>query len=190
MNTQNWIAIIGSPRRAQNTEKLTDIVIGELKNKGIEVKKYYLDKRQMSPCSNCEYCLTQNDCNISDEISEIINELIKADGVILASPSYNYNVSSQMKIFLDRTFVLNDYTSGKWKPKLKSGKKAIVLGVCKGPNDEFMGHNTEAMRKSIDELGVEVVDIINYYNVKSYPVGSNDEKINEVRMSINKIDFK
>ena len=121
--SQEWIAVIGSPRRGMNTEKLVDIVAEFLSERNIDVKKYHLDSKTMSPCSNCEYCIQNNECHINDEISEIIGAMKRASGIILASPTYNYNVSAQMKILLDRCFSLNDFSGSMWRSRLESNKK-------------------------------------------------------------------
>jgi len=170
-----WLAIIGSPREGKNTDLLTDYVIEALNSKNIDVKKYYLDSKNISVCTACEYCIKTGICNIEDNITEIIDEMKSADGYILAAPSYNYNVTAQMKVLLDRMFCLNDYTGGVWKSRLSPNKKGIIIGVCKGKSKEAMGYTMEAMRKPIDELGVKIIDMIEYYNTKHKPVRDNNE---------------
>ncbi|MBF4692066.1 flavodoxin family protein [Fusibacter ferrireducens] len=186
MKLQKWIAVIGSPRRGRNTEKLVDIIINVLKEKNISVEKYYLDRAQMSPCINCEYCIEAGQCHINDDISNILNEIKMSDGVILAGPSYNYNVTAQMKVLLDRTFSLNDFTGSVWRSRVGDGKKAIVVGNCKGSSKESMGYNTEAMRKVLDELEIEVLDVIEYFDTKFTPVGENMSKINCIEDRVRK----
>ena len=171
---QKWIAIIGSPRKGENSELLTDYVIEGLKDHNITVKKYYIDSNS-SGCTACEHCIEVGVCHIEDRLTEIINEMESADGYILAAPAYNYNVTAQMKTFLDRTFCLNDYTNGVWKSRLSPNKKAIIIGVCKGKSKDSMGYTMEAMRKPIDELGVKVIDMVEYYDTKHKPVKDNDE---------------
>ncbi|MBB6216012.1 multimeric flavodoxin WrbA [Anaerosolibacter carboniphilus] len=171
--SKNWIAVIGSPRKGKNTDLLTDYIISGLREKDIVVEKFYLDNRNISTCNGCEYCISAGICNIQDKLSEIIEHMKKADGYILASPSYNYNMTAQMKALLDRTFCLNDYSDG-WKSRLSPGKKAIIVGVCKGPTQESMGYTVEGMVKSISELDVKIIDVIEYYNTKYVPVADND----------------
>lgn len=184
-----WIAIIGSPRKGKNTDLLTDYVIEGLKDKNISVEKVYLDSNNMIGCTACEYCITEGVCNIQDSFTKIINKMKSVDGYILAAPSYNYNVSAQMKVLLDRTFCLNDYTDGRWKSRLKPNKKAIIIGNCKGKTKEYMGYTVEAMRKSIGELGVDIIDMIEYYDTKNKPVIENSEIREELilRIKNNKI---
>lgn len=172
---KNWIAVIGSPRKGENTDQLANFVIEALGKKEIKVKKFYLNSRNIFACNACEHCIVEGECNIKDDLTEIINEMKVADGYVLAAPSYNYNVSAQMKILLDRTFCLNDYSDLGWKSRLAQGKKAIIIGVCKGKAEESMGYTLEAMRKTVDELGVKVIDKIEYFNTKHKPVIDNNE---------------
>jgi multimeric flavodoxin WrbA len=176
---KKWIAVVGSPRRGKNTELLVDYIIDGLKEKNIKVDKFFLDSDNISTCTGCEYCIKTGTCIIQDDITKIIQEMEDADGYIFASPSYNYNVTAQMKALLDRTFCLNDYSNG-WKSRLAPNKKAIVVGVCKGTTKESMGYTVECMSRSLSELGVKIVDIIEYYNTKNLPVDAN----NSIKQSI------
>lgn len=171
---KKWIAIIGSPRKGKNTDALVDYIIEGLGERDISVDKYYLNSRDISTCTGCECCMKLGKCIINNDVTEIIDEMYKADGYIIASPSYNYNVTAQMKAFMDRTFCLNDYISG-WKSRLSPGKKAIVAGVCRGKTKEAMGFTTECMRRLLEELGVGVIDTIECFNTKENPVYSNSE---------------
>jgi multimeric flavodoxin WrbA len=143
-----------------------------LNEKNIVVEKFYLDIQNISTCNGCEYCIKAGTCRIQDDLSEIIERMKKAGGYIFASPSYNYNMTAQMKALLDRTFCLNDYTFG-WKSRLSPGKNAILVGVCKGETQEFMGYTVEGMSKTLSELDVKIIDVIEYYNTKYIPVADN-----------------
>lgn len=170
---ENWIAVVGSSRKGKNTDLLVDYIIQALNELNIKVDKFILDNRNISTCSGCESCLKTGVCIIRDNMTPIIDGMKVADGYIFASPSYNYNVTAQMKALLDRTFCLNDYNNG-WKSRLSSNKKAIVVGVCKGKTQESMGYTVECISKSLSELGVNIVETIEYYDTKNLPVANND----------------
>ena len=85
-----------------------------------------------------------------------------------------------MKILMDRTFCLNDYSDNTWKSKLGSGKKALIIGVCKGKSIDSMGYTMEAMRKPIEELGVNIIDEIKYFDTKHNPIISNHDIKKEI----------
>lgn len=171
--SEKWIAIVGSPRKRKNTDIMVDYVIEGLKEKNIEVDKFFLSSSNISTCTGCESCIKTGMCVINDDVSEIINNMKSVDGYIFASPSYNYNMTAQMKALLDRTFCLNDYNNG-WKSRLLPNKKAIVIGVCAGKTKESMGYTIEGMSKSISELNIKIIDSIEYYNTKHNPVYKNE----------------
>jgi multimeric flavodoxin WrbA len=170
---EKWIAVVGSPRKGKNTDLMVDYVIEGLNDNKISVDKFYLNSRNISTCTGCEYCITSGNCIIQDDVTEIIDDMKNADGYIFASPSYNYNMTAQMKSLLDRTFCLNDYSHG-CESRLSPDKRAIVIGVCAGENKESMGYTVEGISKSLSELGVKIIDVIEYYNTKHIPVLNND----------------
>ncbi len=186
--SKNWIAIIGSPRKGENTDLLTDYIISGLNERNIVVEKVYLDSQNISTCNGCGYCIKSGVCKIQDGISQIIEHMKKADGYVFASPSYNYNMTAQMKALLDRTFCLNDYTFG-WKSRLSPGKKAILVGVCKGETQESMGYTVEGMRKPLSELDVEIIDVFEYYHTKYIPVADNDRLREETMERIRNLEM-
>ncbi|NFO14933.1 flavodoxin family protein [Clostridium botulinum] len=180
--SEKWIAIVGSPRKGKNTDLMVDYVIEGLNEKNIVVDKFFLSSSNISTCTGCESCIKTGVCIIKDDVSKIIDDMKNADGYIFASPSYNYNMTAQMKAFLDRTFCLNDYNDG-WKSRLSPNKKAIIIGVCAGKTKESMGYTVEGMSKLISELDIKIIDEIEYYNTKHIPVANNDkirEKVIEI----------
>ncbi len=179
---EKWIAVVGSPRKGKNTDLIVDYFIQGLVEKNIEVDKFLLSSSNITTCTGCEYCIKSGTCIVEDDTSKIIEGMKKADGYIFASPSYNYNVTAQMKALLNRTFCLNDYSNG-CKSRLSPNKKAIVIGVCKGSKKESMGFTVECMSKTLSDLDVNIINTLEYYDTKNMPVANNDsikEKINEL----------
>lgn len=170
---EKWIAVVGSSRKGKNTELMVDYIIEGLKNRNITVDKFFLSNSNISTCTACEYCIGTGSCIIKDDVTEIIDNMKKADGYIFASPSYNYNMTAQMKALLDRTFCLNDYGNG-GVSRLSQGKKAIIVGVCAGKTKEAMGYTIDGISRPLSELGIKIIDVIEYYNTKHLPVANND----------------
>lgn len=145
---KKWIAVLGSPRRNKNTEKIMDYYIEELEICGGKVEKIVLSEIELNICNGCEWCIQNNDCRYNDDISIIIDKVKNAQGIILGSPSYNYNVTSYMKVFLDRPFSLFTFGKGSWSSELDSrGIKAIIIGVCAGSDKPSMGFTIDAMKR-------------------------------------------
>jgi multimeric flavodoxin WrbA len=98
------VAIVGSPHANGNTSYLADQALKELSSQGIETEKIVLGQCVVGPCQGHAKCGTFTVCKVKDDAPGIIAKFNKADGVILASPVYFYDVSSQMKAFIDRNF--------------------------------------------------------------------------------------
>ncbi len=169
---EQWIGVVASPNKVGNSALLTSYVAAFLESRGAWVKIYYLGTAVQS-CTGCEACFKTGSCVYKDEVSAIHNEIKTADGLILASPSYNYNMTAPMKAFLDRTFCFGDYSQGKWQNRLDAGKKAVLIGVCRGREPECMGYTTLGMQKTVEELDFNLVEVINYLGSKALPVVQN-----------------
>jgi multimeric flavodoxin WrbA len=98
------VAIVGSPHTNGNTSYLTDQALKELAAQGIETEKIVLGQCVVGPCQGHAKCGTFTVCKVKDDAPGIIAKFNKADGVILASPVYFYDVSAWMKAFIDRNF--------------------------------------------------------------------------------------
>jgi multimeric flavodoxin WrbA len=110
------LAIVGSPHSDGNTSYLADEALKEIKAQGIDTEKIVLGECVVNPCLGHEKCGTFTVCKIKDDAPNIIEKFNEADGVILASPVYFFDVSAQMKAFIDRNFFTFTH-NGKRKAK-------------------------------------------------------------------------
>lgn len=93
--------ICGSPR-----EKATDHVLREalkmLEERGFSVSFFGVRAKKIGPCLHCDYCLTNKECRIKDDMYQLYPLLREADGIVFATPVYNGGVSAQTKAVMDR----------------------------------------------------------------------------------------
>jgi len=125
------LAIVGSPRLKGNTDYLVGQALGEAAKLGAETEKLILSKYTVNPCLGDDNCLSFDSCQQKDDTSWILDKFCEADGVILATPVYFYNVSAQMKAFIDRNRFL-------YKRGIKSKARAvgiIVVATSEGIED-------------------------------------------------------
>ncbi len=95
----------GSPRKDGNTATLIKCVFGELKKEGIETELHQLGGRKIHGCIACYKCFENKDrrCSVTtDALNECIEKMLDADGIILGSPTYFANVTTEMKALIDR----------------------------------------------------------------------------------------
>lgn len=100
------IAINGSPRKGGNTEIMINTVFDALKKQGVETELIQVGGQPIRGCMACYKCVEmQNEtCVITkDAVNDIIQKMKNADGIILASPVYFADVTSEMKAIIDRT---------------------------------------------------------------------------------------
>ncbi len=100
------LAIVGSPRLKGNTSYLVDQALEEAATLGAETEKIVLSQYAVNPCLGHDNCDSFDACQQKDDVGWILNRFCEADGVILATPVYYYNVSAQMKTFIDRNYFL------------------------------------------------------------------------------------
>ena len=100
------LAIVGSPRPRGNTNYLVDQALEEAASMGADTNKIVLNQYQIKPCLGHDECASFESCRQKDDAGRILDQFGEADGVILATPVYWYNVSAQMKTFIDRNYFL------------------------------------------------------------------------------------
>jgi len=99
------IAINGSARKSGNTAIMLNTVMDELHKDGIESSMIQLAGNPVYGCRACYRCreLLNQKCVIEDDIvNEIIGQMIGADGILLGSPTYFADITSEMKALIDR----------------------------------------------------------------------------------------
>jgi multimeric flavodoxin WrbA len=103
------LAIVASPRLGGNTNYLVDQALQEAAKIGATTEKIILSEHKLSPCLAHANCSGFDVCARQDDSNWILDKFLKADGVILATPVYYYDVSAWMKIFIDRNYFLRQH---------------------------------------------------------------------------------
>ncbi len=98
------VAFNGSARREGNTHRLITTVLDELRAEGIETSLVWLGAKPLPGCIACYECLKSKNgrCAQDDEINRYLQMMLEADGIILGSPTYFANVSTNMKALIER----------------------------------------------------------------------------------------
>ncbi|MFU2209554.1 flavodoxin family protein [Solidesulfovibrio sp. C21] len=99
------LAINGSARKDGNTAILLRTALGEIEAAGIGTELLQLHGKNIHGCIACMKCWEKKDghCVVkNDMLNEIIDKMVAADGMILGSPTYFANVSSNIKSIIDR----------------------------------------------------------------------------------------
>ena len=117
------VVLMGSPRKGNTFRACEEFREHLQKICNAEFEYIWLKDARIEPCKGCFVCFPRGEdkCpNRGDDVQVIEQKMLDADGVIFASPVYSWNVSGQMKTFIDRI----SYTGH--RPRF-FGKKAFFL---------------------------------------------------------------
>ena len=122
------VAFCGSARKNGNTALLLNTVLEPLRASGVETELVELAGRDISGCKACMGCFKEKDQRCvfdNDIVNECIEKMIAADVILLGSPTYFANVSSEMKALIDRSGLVSRANGNMLKRKLGAGVVAV-----------------------------------------------------------------
>jgi multimeric flavodoxin WrbA len=99
------VAVNGSARKQGNTAALVEAAFEPLRAAGIECEHIELAGKAVGGCTACRACYERKDRQChgrSDFGNEVIAAMDAADAIILASPVYFADVSTETKAIIDR----------------------------------------------------------------------------------------
>ncbi len=99
------VAFNGSPRAGGNTAQLVQAVFAPLEQAGVTTELVEMAGTHPHGCMACMRCFTAKDrcCAITDDpMNERIEKMAAADAIVLASPTYFADVTTELKALMDR----------------------------------------------------------------------------------------
>jgi len=98
------VAFNGSPRKNGNTQLLLETVLAEVAAEGIDTEIVPLAGKKLHGCIACYKCFENKDrrCAVKDDMNGCIAKMLEADAVVIGSPTYFANVSTEVKALIDR----------------------------------------------------------------------------------------
>jgi multimeric flavodoxin WrbA len=101
---KNVLVLSSSPRKGGNSDLLCDRFIAGAQDAGLETEKIFLGDRKINYCTGCGICLNgRKRCPQEDNMAEVLEKMIAADVIVMATPVYFYTMAAQMKTLIDRT---------------------------------------------------------------------------------------
>ena len=72
---------------------------------GNQAEKIFLRDKEINYCVACDICKANGgDCDQKDDMVEVLDKMIAADVIVMATPVYFYTMNAQMKTLIDRTY--------------------------------------------------------------------------------------
>ena len=156
------LGVAGSPRKNGNSDVLLRQVLKGVSQENIECGSIQLRDIQFQGCIGCEKCRKDKICTgLIDGMSLLYSQIITSKGLVLVSPTHNYNITSWMKAFIDRLYCFYNFENTRpraWSSQLADqDRKAVLIAVCEQENKKDMGFTLEAMRVPIEALGYRII---------------------------------
>lgn len=174
-------AIIGSHRKNGNTAWLVNTALEECRKEGIQSELIFLSDYNIGGCRACERCRQDQRCHMDDDMQKIYPHLEDSDGLILASPTYFYNITTHMKAFIERTYcylVFDPEDRHSWLSvnDSRGTKYAAIIAVGEQHDEQFLGFTAEAMSKPLIDLNYRIVDVVKAINLFGIKDAQTDAK--------------
>lgn len=157
------LGISASPRKNGNSDVLLNRFAETLGKQGIVVEKVRLIDYQFQSCIGCERCRKSPICTgLNDGMQLLYPKIIESRGIILISPTHNYNVTAWMKAFIDRLYCYYIFENNRprsWSSRLAGqGRKAIIAAIGEQTSrKDAVGLSLDAMRLPIKALGYDIM---------------------------------
>jgi multimeric flavodoxin WrbA len=97
------LILSSSPRKGGNSDTLCDRFREGAVAAKHQVEKVVLAEKRINYCTGCYGCGGNGECVQKDDMAHILDSMMAADVIVLATPVYFYTMSAQMKTVIDRT---------------------------------------------------------------------------------------
>ncbi|MFX0202779.1 MAG: flavodoxin family protein [Candidatus Hodarchaeota archaeon] len=108
----NILGVCGSPRKKGNTGRLMRETLAAVQEQDALAETLFLCDYDIKQCDGCLFCEEKDcrgDCSIQDDMTNVIvPKILKADALVIGTPSYFDLPSGFLKLFMDRSnMILN-----------------------------------------------------------------------------------
>jgi multimeric flavodoxin WrbA len=100
---KNILVISASGRKGGNSDLLCDQFAKGAAEAGHRVEKVRLAEKSIGYCTGCYACQKLHKCVQSDDANDLVEKMLAADTIVLATPVYFYSMNAQLKALIDRT---------------------------------------------------------------------------------------
>ena len=152
------VAFNGSPRKEGNTFHSINVVFEELEKEGIATELIQLGSSNIRGCRACIKCFENKDrkCIQKDDLNGFIEKMAGADGIIIGSPTYFANVSTEVKALIDRAGLVSRANDNLFRRKVGA---AVVAARRAGATHVYSSINF------FFGIGQMVIPCASYWNL-------------------------
>jgi multimeric flavodoxin WrbA len=132
------LVLSASPRKGGNSDLLCDQFMLGAQETDNQTEKIFLRDKEINYCLACDIC-KENDgiCDQEDDMAEVLDKMVDADVIVMATPVYFYTMNAQMKTLIDRTY--SRYTE-------ITDKEIYFIMTAAVPRKEALERTVEGLR--------------------------------------------
>ncbi|MBN2526137.1 MAG: flavodoxin family protein [Deltaproteobacteria bacterium] len=121
------VAFNGSPNREGNTGFMIRQLFDSLSAEGIDTEMIQLADKKIRGCKACFKCMenANKKCAINDDVNDCIEKMIEADAIVLGTPTYFADVSTEIKALIDRAGLVAKANGELFRRKLGAAVVAV-----------------------------------------------------------------
>jgi multimeric flavodoxin WrbA len=155
------LIVLSSPRKNGNSTILAEKAAEGIAAAGGTSETIRLSELNIRPCQACGHCRRDpGGCIVDDDMQRIYPMLNEADALLISSPIYMFNISAQLKLFMDRCYAV---------PQALVGMRVGVVLAYAG-DDEYDSGAINAINALKDEYEYAQSKLVGIVH------GSADEK--------------
>ena len=157
------LGFLGSPRVNGKTAKLLKKALEGAESAGSETKRYDLIKYNIKFCLGCGNCfkkepeLSVGKCPLDDDMAAILDEYLKADGYIYASPSYDMYITALLKMLIERKIAFT-YKGPDSAGKFPTPRPGVAVNFMKKASIIITGNSADEYESVMGDPCYEAVE--------------------------------
>ena len=152
------LVLWSSPNKEGLTASAKERMIAGLVAGGAEVEEIHLNKKKIEHCRACGNgwgtCLKKGECVIKDDLAEIYQKMVEADGIVFVSAVYWWSMTECFKALIDRVRRLEPF-----KNRFLSDKRCMLVACAGGTGRGVIDCLTD-MEKALTHMGMRTYDRI------------------------------
>lgn len=149
------LLVDASPRKNGNSEIIVDMLASDLNNEDVTVFK--MRENKCNPCMACAACQNKETqmCVQKDDMTKLLPVIESCDAILVASPIYNQQITSQAKLFIERFYPFFHVEKKNASNTSKFGKKAALVCACWGSPREVTEKYAAWTVSGFSQMGAE-----------------------------------
>jgi multimeric flavodoxin WrbA len=174
VTSQKILVVLGSPRKNGNSAILATRCADAAKEAGADVESVFLQGLKIAPCNACDACVKKPEggCVIKDDMIPLYKKIEQATAIVFVTPTYWFNMSAQLKLFIDRAYALRP-----GKDKYAFSDKRVGIIMTYADVDPFAAGAVNALRSFQDIckfVGADIVGCV--YGSAEHPGDINNNR--------------